>query len=197
VPRTQAYDSVGPDLTGKLAVMACGFNLGDYGVAEEAERALRNFPYVGFGELTLQSDDINNMTVKGGNWTHVQPAVSKILGVAASTTVGGKPKAKQPLIFTSDARSISTKPYRGGFEYIDQVESVLQEQPGVKCLWISAGIFERGLWEGYGDVLKALLKKHENLFISITPPIAAGKLKGMTREQALEIVALFPKRACR
>jgi hypothetical protein len=106
-------------------------------------------------QLTLQSDDINNMTVKGGNWTHCQPAVNKILRVAASPTLNNKPKRQLPIVFVSDARSISTKPYRHAFEYIDQVEAVLTEQTGVKCLWVSAGIFDRGLWDGYAEVSSA------------------------------------------
>ena len=85
------------------------------------QRAITNFPYVGFGELTLQSDDINNVTIKGGNWTNVQPAVNKILSVCAATSLNSRPKKKLPLVFQSDARSISTKPYRHDFEYIDQV----------------------------------------------------------------------------
>eukprot|EP00966_Prymnesium_polylepis_P307509 7106583-Prymnesium_polylepis.1 len=155
----QAYDAGGSEAIERFAAMACGFNLGDYGVEAEAERALKNFPFVGFGEvrgrvrerergadcrvserhreraarssarrvcapprlcarprpshaprllrpsplmrpftcvtraqLTLQSDDINNMTVKGGNWTHVQPAASKILKVAGASTLDNMPK---------------------------------------------------------------------------------------------------------
>ena len=46
-------------------------------------------------QMTLQSDDINNVTVKGGNWTHCQPAVNKILRVAAAPTINNVPKKRQ------------------------------------------------------------------------------------------------------
>ena len=55
----QAYDNGGIEVTGKFAVMACGFNLGDYGVEAEAERALKNFPFIGFGEVGKPSSHIN------------------------------------------------------------------------------------------------------------------------------------------
>eukprot|EP00966_Prymnesium_polylepis_P288007 6651891-Prymnesium_polylepis.2 len=44
------------------------------------------------------------------------------------------------------------QPYRHDFEYIDQVEAVLKDHPNVNCLWVSAGVFGRGLWEGFPDV---------------------------------------------
>ena len=59
-----------------LAGMACGMNLGDYSCGDEAQHLVETYPsLMGFGEITLQSDDINNMTLKGGNWTYTGPAV--------------------------------------------------------------------------------------------------------------------------
>jgi hypothetical protein len=57
----------GFDFISRFGVMACGFNLGDFGLAAEVERELEVYPCMGIGELVLQSDDINNMTIKGGN----------------------------------------------------------------------------------------------------------------------------------
>ena len=150
-------------------------------------------PCVGLGELTLQSDDINNMTIKGGNWTYAQPAVEQLLSVSAATPFPGRPI---PLVFVSDARSISTKPYRHDFEYIEQVEAVVSKQAGVKCLWVSGGVFMRGQWKDYSEVLRAMLKKHPNLYISFTPEICSGKLKGITREDAMAIAAAYPTQCC-
>jgi hypothetical protein len=57
-----------PAIASHFAMLACGFNLGDAGAGIEAQAIVDHFPIVGFGEVTLQSDDINNMTIKGGNW---------------------------------------------------------------------------------------------------------------------------------
>ena len=48
----------------------------------------------------------------------------------------------------------------GGPNQADQVEALLGEQPGVKCLWVGAGVFTRGQWDGYPEILEAMLKKH-------------------------------------
>lgn len=61
----------------------------------------------GLGVLYLQSDDINNMTVKGGNWTFAEPAVSALLGVASKAS-----PHPLPFLFVSDACSSTSKPYR-------------------------------------------------------------------------------------
>ena len=76
-----------PATASHFAMLACGFNLGDAGAGAEAELLIREFPVVGFGELTLQSDDVNNMTIKGGNWTFSDPSVRALLDVAASQDV--------------------------------------------------------------------------------------------------------------
>lgn len=53
----------------RFTMMGCGMNLGDYSCGVEAEAMLKNYPAISaFGEVTLQSDDINNVTIKGGNW---------------------------------------------------------------------------------------------------------------------------------
>ena len=45
-------------------MMACGMNLGDYSCGDESKDILDIYPEVkGFGEIVLQSDDINNVTV--------------------------------------------------------------------------------------------------------------------------------------
>ena len=64
----------------------------------------------------------------------------------------------------------------------------------VKCLWVGAGVFARGLWSDYPDVLKGLMAKYPNLYLSFTPELVAGKYKGITREVALELAENFPHR---
>ena len=61
----------------------------------------------------LQCDDVNNMTVKPGNWTHTEPAVAALLRVAAA-----QQPAPLPFLFVSDAASSSSKPYREFFECV-------------------------------------------------------------------------------
>ena len=87
----------------KFSMMLCGLNLGDYSCGDEAKQLLINYPVAqGFGVITLQSDDINNVTVKGGNWTFTEPSVKKIIKVCADN--------KLPFVFYSDARSSTSKP---------------------------------------------------------------------------------------
>jgi len=169
----------------KFSMIGCGMNLGDYSCGEEAKALLENYPaLVGFGEITLQCDDINNVTVKGGNWTYTEPSVKKILAVAAQPPSGG---SALPFVFFSDARSVSTKPYRDDFEYISEVEMVLDENKDVKCLWVQSGASTRGQWTGYVELVKKLCAKHKNLFLSFTPEIITGKVMGISREDALQL----------
>uniref|UniRef100_A0A7S3F2G0 Amidohydrolase-related domain-containing protein n=1 Tax=Haptolina ericina TaxID=156174 RepID=A0A7S3F2G0_9EUKA len=191
-----AYDKGKDFAVNRFAVMACGFNLGDFGIQAEVERALGQYPYVAIGEMTLQSDDINNVTIKGGNWSYFQPAIEKVIAVCGASSVNNKPKKKLPFVFVSDARSISTKPYRHDFEYLDQIEDVAQAMPDVKCLWVGAGVFMRGLWDGYAPILEGMLTKYANLYISFTPEICAGKLDGLSRAAALEIAGKHPQQCC-
>ena len=71
------------DFLHSFGVSVCGFNLGDVGVASEATRMLETYPALSIGEVTLQSDDINNMSIKGGNWTYAQPSVNELLRVCS------------------------------------------------------------------------------------------------------------------
>ena len=65
----------------RLLHNACGFNLSDRGVGEEAEHVIEEFDVNGLGVVYLQCDDVNNMCVKNGTWTHTEPAVSALLQV--------------------------------------------------------------------------------------------------------------------
>ena len=150
---------------------------------------LANYPAIqAFGELTLQSDDINNVTVKGGNWTYTKPSIEKIVKVAAAQN------PPLPIVFYSDARSVTTKPYRQDFEYIDEIQMVCSQSPKVNCLWCGAGVFMRGMWAGYVEIVKKLLSDHPNLYISFTPTLCAGKYQGITRENALDLAEQCPGR---
>jgi len=59
---------------------------------------------------------------------------------------------------------------------------------------VGAGVFARGLWSDYPDVLKGLMAKYPNLYLSFTPELVAGKFKGITREVALDLAENFPHR---
>jgi len=173
----------------KFTMLGCGMNLGDYSAGQEAKELLENYHAIaGFGELVLQSDDINNVTIKGGNWTHTTPAVKRIIAVAAAHD------PPLPFVFYSDARSSTSKPYRAAFEYLDEIDMVCGVDPRVKCLWCCAGVFSRGMWSDYLQILKALVEKHSNLYISFTPALCAGKYGGITREMALELAEKLPGR---
>jgi len=175
----------------KFSMLACGVNLGDYSSGEMAAEIVANYPMMaGFGEIVLQSDDINNVTIKGGNWTYTEPSVKKIIALCA--------KKEMPFVFYSDARSATTKPYRNDFEYIDEIEMVCGAAApmSVKCLWCGCGVFARGQWKepSYAAVLKNLISKYPNLYISFTPELVAGMYSGITREDALEIAEALPGR---
>ena len=168
-------------------MMACGINLGDFSAGDLAQHLLNVYPEIkGFGEIVLQSDDINNMTIKGGNWTWTEPAVKKIIEVCA------KQKPIIPFVFYSDARSVTTKPYRSDFEYLDEIEMVCKMNKKVPCLWCGAGVGVRGNWTGYLDKLVELVKKYDNLYISFTPDLVRGKYTGISREDALNLAEELP-----
>lgn len=117
----RALKTAGPAANAKLSMLACGVNLGDYSAGELVKDTLATYPGIkGIGELVLQSDDINNVTVKGGNWTYTAPAIKAVIDVCAATDK----KNPLPLIIYSDARSTTTKPYRLQFEYVDEIEMV-------------------------------------------------------------------------
>lgn len=138
----QQKNTLGKASIAGVHMLACGMNLGDYSCGDESADILENYPEVkGFGEIVLQSDDINNVTVKGGNWTYTTPSVKKIIKTCAAQ----KPKPL-PFVFYSDARSVTTKPYRAAFEYLDEIAMVCSVDPSVPCLWCGAGVFARGQW---------------------------------------------------
>ena len=66
-----------PELQSKFAMTGCGFNMGDFSAGLEAQDMVKRWSsqLVGFGEVTLQSDDINLMTVKGGTWSWAELCV--------------------------------------------------------------------------------------------------------------------------
>ena len=106
-------------------------------------------------------------------------------------------KKKLPVIFYSDACSVTTKPYRASlFEYIKEIDMVCSYRPNVKCLWVQCGVFMRGMWGEYYDTLMAVMSKHDNLYISLTPELCAGKFSGLSREKVLEIAKAMPERCC-
>ena len=177
---------------GKFSMLGCGMNLGDYSCGDEAKAMLSNYPgIVGFGELVLQCDDINNMTIKGGNWTYTEPAIKKIMDVAEKPSNKGKPL---PVVIYSDARSVSTKPYRSDFEYLDEIEMVCSHNPKVNILWVNAGASTRGIWTGYPEMVKMLIKKFPNLYLSFGPELVMGKVMGISREDCLKLAEELPHR---
>ena len=78
---------------------ACGFNLSDRDVANDAEFVSSEYGIHGLGVVYMQCDDVNNMTVKNGNWTHTEPAVQALLEVAAA-----REPAPLPFLFINDAK---------------------------------------------------------------------------------------------
>jgi len=109
-------------------------------------------------------------------------------------------KRPLPFVFYGEARSVTTKPYRDAFEYLDDISAVISYaaalNPPVYCLWTQAGVFTRGLWEGYKEKLVGLLNFHPNLIVSFTPLVIGGKLKGVTRDMALDLCKEHPDQIC-
>lgn len=91
----------------RFSMMVCGFNLTDMNAGKEAQNLIDHFPVAGFGKLVFQSDDFNSMTIKGGMWTYSDPAIKALVDIAAQQP------SKMPIVFRSDACSVTTKPYRG------------------------------------------------------------------------------------
>ena len=104
-----AYSGLGTRMGGHRSFLpllhtACGFNLADRSVGEDAARVAGEYQVHGLGVFYLQCDDVNNMTVKNGNWTHTAPAVAALLDAAAAHQ-----PTPLPFLFVSDAASSSSK----------------------------------------------------------------------------------------
>lgn len=63
----------------------------------------------------------------------------------------------------------------------------------MRCVWVACGVFYRGQWKGFVDILKAMLTDYPNLFISLTPELIAGEL-ALPESFAIEIATAFPDR---
>ena len=171
--------------------LVCGFNLGDYSVGVEAERLLDTFgvtnpfvPIKGIGHLMLRRADYTNVTLKGGLGEDTEGAARQLLEVCGSRSL--------PFVFSSNACSMSAKPYRGAFEYLHEVEAMLASHRKVPCVWIGAGTFERGLWEGYTQEIHRMMLQYPNLHISLTPDLVAGRLtETFSRAELIELAARF------
>ena len=58
-------------------------------------------------------------------------------------------------------------------QYIDEIEMVCSHNPKVPCVWCGAGVFMRGMWAGYAELVQSLIGKYDNLYISFTPEVHA------------------------
>ena len=119
---------------------------------------------------------------------------SRSCRVPSTPQVAGKQlPAPMPFFFISDACASSAKPYAESYEYIPEVEFVLSQARGVRCVWVGAGVFHRGQWPGYAEVVSALLTDNPNLYVSFTPELIAGEL-ALPADWALDMASAHPDR---
>ena len=70
---------------------------------------------------------------------------------------------------------------------------MLSLHANVPCVWVGAGLYARGHYDEYSNALTALMSRHGNLYISLTPELIAGKLV-VPGEFALELACTHPER---
>jgi len=64
----------------------------------------------------------------------------------------------------------------------------------VNILWVNAGASTRGIWTGYPEMVKMLIKKFPNLYLSFGPELVMGKVMGISREDCLKLAEELPHR---
>lgn len=73
------------------------------------------------------------------------------------------------------------------------MEFVVSRHREVRCVWVGAGVFHRGQFTGYEDVLKALIADNPNLYVTLTPELITGQL-AVPPAFAINIATSFPER---
>eukprot|EP00931_Biecheleriopsis_adriatica_P072096 TRINITY_DN4612_c0_g1_i1.p1 TRINITY_DN4612_c0_g1~~TRINITY_DN4612_c0_g1_i1.p1 ORF type:complete len:804 (+),score=187.48 TRINITY_DN4612_c0_g1_i1:71-2482(+) len=172
-----------PATAGRFAPLMCGFKPTDRSLGNHVEALVAGHPEVvwrGIGKLYLRYSEISNLTTGPVPYPG-HPAFQVMMGDAGVRNM--------PVIIQHNACSESAKPYRTGFEYIDELEQCLQKFPEVKVLWVDAGVYVRGQWAGYKDELKRMMSENPNLYISITPEFL--RCKRLTDKETVELAEQF------
>mmetsp|Transcript_53262 Transcript_53262/g.155144 ORF Transcript_53262/g.155144 Transcript_53262/m.155144 type:complete len:814 (-) Transcript_53262:68-2509(-) len=175
-----------PSQASRFAPLICGFKPTDKTAPEQISKLIDSHPEIiwrGLGEVYLRGSELTNLTAGPVPHPGTQ-AFDLIMSEAYNRDV--------PILIHQKACSESVKPYKYGFDFLPELDACLQKFAKVKTLWVGAGIFERGQWQGYKDELDKLLGAHENLHISITPEILhVQKLK---QADLVELAEKYPKK---
>jgi hypothetical protein len=67
------------------------------------------------------------------------------------------------------------------------IASDCSHNPKVNILWVNSGASTRGIWTGYPEMVKMLIKKFPNLYLSFGPELVMGKVMGISREDCLKL----------
>jgi predicted TIM-barrel fold metal-dependent hydrolase len=182
----RALQECTPKDRARFVPLMCGFNPTDKSTNEQIEHMLtahKDTQWRGLGKIYLRASEITNLTMSD-RATPKGPAFDLIMTTAANHNL--------PVIIQHNAGSESTKPYKTAFEFVDELDWCLKKHTGVKVLWVDAGIFVRGTWEGYSSEIKKMLSENVNLFISISPE--ALKTETLSRKELKELVETYNDR---
>lgn len=175
-----------PNSAARFRPLLCGFKPSDKSAPEHIDGLIDRHPEImwsGLGKIYTRGCELTNLTA--GPVPHPgNPAFDLIMGEATNRNL--------PVLIQHNACASSSKPYKYGFEFVEELKEVLGDFPKVDMLWVGAGYFARGQWVGYKEVLDGLLTDFSNLFLSVT-----GEILSYPHVKRAELVELAEKHPTR
>eukprot|EP00931_Biecheleriopsis_adriatica_P110304 TRINITY_DN84550_c0_g1_i1.p1 TRINITY_DN84550_c0_g1~~TRINITY_DN84550_c0_g1_i1.p1 ORF type:complete len:758 (-),score=157.31 TRINITY_DN84550_c0_g1_i1:25-2298(-) len=183
-----ALQALNPSDRSKLVFCACGLNLGDRAATQQLEDLIRDLPVAALGEIPLRKGLLTNLELRGAaDLDHLQTA-KRLVEVCA------RQAQPLPVIIRCNATSRRTWADRRQFQYLEEFEEILQTAgPLLPVLWVHAGLFNGGTWDGFASELSRLLSTYSNLHISITPDLLTQHKARLPQEQLLSLLASHPR----
>lgn len=175
-----------PPAAARFKPMMSGFRPMDKSASAQIEKMISRHPeiqWAGLGKIYSRSSEITTLTVR--------PIVNTST-VAFDLIMSQAHNSGIPVIIKHDACSSSNKPYKYGFDFIPEFKACLRKFPQVDVLWTGAGMFARGQWGGFKDVLEKMLNRHKNLYVSMNPSII--ECHKLNIEDILELTETYPDR---
>lgn len=145
----------------RVAPLICGFDPTDrLAVDHVVTMAERHDVWRGVGEVLLRHDDLTELTY-GENARAGHPALDPVLELCRDRG--------WPFTFHQDASSAGRS---GRFEYLGEVESMLDRHRDVDLVWAHAGVGRRIRPDGLVATLEDLLATHPRLHVDLSWALA-------------------------
>jgi hypothetical protein len=151
------YLQLAPPDRDRLVPLLCGFNPTDLFAVDYVENMFRKYPFWrGIGELLLRHDDLTALTL-GEKARINHPALLDVYAFCGDKDL--------PVLIHHNSTSVM---HTAHFEYLVEVEEVLQKFPRNRFIWAHCGYSRRIPHKNYFNMVVDMARRHPRLYLDFS-----------------------------